>query len=48
MKKFFRLGFQRQNTSVMVDGRFDKSDEQVYGKQIDGNKDTERLLGEDY
>lgn len=30
----------------MVDGRFDECDEVVYGKQIDGNKDAERLLGE--
>jgi hypothetical protein len=46
MEKNFRLGFQCQNTSAMVDGRFDKCDQAVYGKQIDRKKDTERLLGD--
>ena len=46
MKQNFLLGFLRQNTSVIVDGRFDKCDEVVYGKQIDGKKDAERLLGD--
>jgi hypothetical protein len=42
----FRIGFQRKNTSNMVDGIFKESEKLVYGKKKNGNKDTNRLLGD--
>ena len=42
----FRSGFEHQNTSVMVDGRFEICDKLVYGKQKNGKKDAKRLLGD--
>jgi hypothetical protein len=42
----FRLGFEHQNTSVMVHGRFEICEKQVYGRQKNGKKDAKRILGD--
>jgi hypothetical protein len=42
----FRLGFEHQNTSVMVNGIFERCEKQVYGRQKNGKKDAKRILGD--
>jgi hypothetical protein len=45
-EEIFRIGFQHQNKSEMVDGIFKESGKLVYGKKMNGNKDTNQLLGD--